>query len=45
MKDENLQCILKALNDAARVVVGIRVIARLAVICRKRIKKSKSEEP
>ncbi len=45
MPDEKLQCILKALGDAARVVVGFKLITRLAMICWKRIKRSKSDEP
>ena len=45
MQDEKLQCILKALGDAARLTVGFKLIARLGKIWRKRANRSKSKEP
>jgi hypothetical protein len=45
MQDEKLQCILKALGDAARLVVGFKLITRSAKIWRKRANGSKSKEP
>jgi hypothetical protein len=41
----DLQCALKAIGDAARITIVVNLMARVAGILRKRIKRSKSEEP
>jgi hypothetical protein len=45
MEDSKLYCLAKALGDAARVVVGSKIVMRLANFLRKRIERSKSEAP
>lgn len=45
MQDEKLECALKTVGDAARIAVVIKLIIRVAYIVRKRIKRSKREEP
>ncbi len=44
MEDDRFHCILKAVGDAARVAVFVKLIARVAKILRKRIKRSDGDD-
>lgn len=45
MQDDKLECALETVGDAARIAVVFKLIIHVAKIWRKRIKRSKSEEP